>query len=124
MIIMRQQFPLAEIVGHESLIDNLTNHPKERHVLAAAIVADAPTIVTRNLRDFPVRARRPFRIEAQSPDDFLLDLSQRAHERVVRFVHKQAQALRRPPVSVEELLYGLALHAPNFVAELQQRMGL
>ncbi len=34
---MREAFPEAMVTGHESLIASMTNHPKDRHVLAAAV---------------------------------------------------------------------------------------
>jgi hypothetical protein len=50
----------------------MTNHPKDRHVLAAAVACGAQTIVTFNLKDFPPDALAPWSVEAQSPDEFLI----------------------------------------------------
>jgi len=42
------------VTGYENLIDGLTlPDPNDRHVLAAAVSADADVIVTYNLGDFP-----------------------------------------------------------------------
>lgn len=70
---MRTAFPDARVTGYESLIPAMTNHPKDRHVLAAAARADAAVIVTANLKDFPAAALEPYQIDAVHPDDFLLD---------------------------------------------------
>ncbi len=43
----------------------------DRHVLAAAIAAEATLIVTDNLRDFPRRALAAHGVEARAADDFL-----------------------------------------------------
>jgi len=70
---MTVSFPLAAVEGYEQLIPAMTNQQKDRHVLAAAIRADADLIVTTNLKDFPVSALEPYGIEAVHPDEFLLD---------------------------------------------------
>src|SRR4051812_16391042 len=59
----------APVRDYERHISHLTNHPKDRHVLAAAIEAQASIIVTSNLRDFPNDALAPWNVRAQSPDD-------------------------------------------------------
>ncbi len=56
---MRRAFPDAEIGGYRSLIDGLTCDPKDRHVLAAAVRADAAAIVSFNIRDNAARRARP-----------------------------------------------------------------
>jgi hypothetical protein len=61
---MRRHFPEAMVSGYEELIDQMDNDPKDRHVLAAAVVAGAEFIVTANLRDFPARALEPRAVEA------------------------------------------------------------
>jgi len=44
---MRRAFPEA-VETYEHLIDSMTNHPKDRHVLAPAVAAEADVIVTLN----------------------------------------------------------------------------
>jgi predicted nucleic acid-binding protein len=53
---MTRSFPDALVPGYESLVDGMTNDPKDRHVLAAAVRANAEVIVTFNRRDFPESA--------------------------------------------------------------------
>jgi predicted nucleic acid-binding protein len=67
---MSQSFPDAMVVGYESLIEAMGNDPKDRHVLAAAVRANAEVIVTFNLSDFPEPALKPYDIVAVRPDDF------------------------------------------------------
>ncbi len=52
--LMREAVPDCMVTGFEHLEDGLDlPDPDDRHVLAAAIRANAQTIVTFNLRDFP-----------------------------------------------------------------------
>lgn len=115
-----RRFPHASVAGYEGLIDEVSNHPKDRHVLAAAICADAQIIVTNNLRHFPAEALRPFGIEAQSADDFLLQLFDAYPETLNQIIHQQAAALISPPVTVEALVEYLATQTPNFARALKQ----
>ena len=67
-------FPDALVKNHESLVDSLKlPDEKDRHVLAAAIKANANIIVTNNLKDFPPDYLSSFGITAKSADNFLTD---------------------------------------------------
>ena len=46
--------------------------PKDRHVLAAAVVSGAQTIVTFNVKHFSIEALATWNVEVQSPDEFLI----------------------------------------------------
>jgi hypothetical protein len=92
----------------------MTNDPKDRHVLAAAVESGAQTIVTANLRDFPTSALTPHQIEALSPDAFLLRLLQQFSDEMKQIIIKQAQFLRNPPTTTDDLLAALSVHAPQF----------
>lgn len=108
---MRRHFPEAMVSGHEHLIDQMDNHPKDRHVLAAAVAADAEIVVTANLRDFPSHALRRYAIEALHPDDFLCSLFDVAPDRVVELIAQQAEATGkggRPKLTVDDVLDGPA----------------
>jgi predicted nucleic acid-binding protein len=50
---MAAYFPDARVTSYEELIGSMTNHPKDRHVLAAAVAGRADILVTENLKDFP-----------------------------------------------------------------------
>lgn len=52
----------------------MTNDPKDRHVLAAAVACSADTIITTNTKDFPPAATEPHGTAARSPDDFLASI--------------------------------------------------
>ena len=53
LIAMRSAFEDAEVTGYECLKNVMTNQPKDRHVLAAAVRCGAHAIVSDNKKDFP-----------------------------------------------------------------------
>ena len=70
---LHKAFPEAWVEGYKTLEGGLTNDPKDRHVLAAAIKSGAQTIVTFNLKDFQSKCIDPFDIEVIHPDHFLVN---------------------------------------------------
>lgn len=97
----------------------MINDEKDRHVLAAAVVSRAQAVVTLNLKDFKSEACEPFAIEPLHPDAFLLDLYALDSQEVYQAVERQAAVLRRPPMSLDELLDRLAVTVPEFAARLR-----
>ena len=67
---MRKAFPEACVEGYEPLIESMTNDPKDRHVLAAAVRSKSELIVTYNKRDFPKESFSPWSIEVRGPSTF------------------------------------------------------
>src|SRR5689334_20200630 len=111
---METAFPRALVTGHEDLIPTMTNDPKDRHVLAAAVRVGAQVIVTENRRDFPSAALAPYEIAAQSADTFLQYLHDMEPVVMEQVIRRQAADLRRPPQSVEQVLARLHRHVPGF----------
>jgi hypothetical protein len=67
------------ITGYEALIPTLQlPDADDRHVLAAAIHAEADVILTSNLRDFPPTVLAPHGLVRQAPDEFLTRLVEQA----------------------------------------------
>lgn len=92
----------ALITGYESLIDALNlPDPDDRHVLAAAIVGHCDVIVTQNLKHFPKEALDPYGIEAQHPDDFLVNHLNLFSADFCAAVRKVRIRLNNPPYTVE-----------------------
>ena len=116
IVAMRDHFPEATVGSYQALIPVMRNAPGDRHVLAAAVAAGAPTIVTSNLRHFPHHALAPYRIDALSPDAFLSDLLGAAPDAVLAVVRTSAAILRNPPKSASQVLDEIAKQAPNFAA--------
>jgi hypothetical protein len=72
---MNRAFPFAEaepdkehwrVLAHVVLPDE-----DDRHVLAAALAAEATVLCTSNVKDFPAGAVEPFGIEVLTPDQLL-----------------------------------------------------
>jgi hypothetical protein len=93
---------------YEHLVDDIVlPDADDRHVVAAAIASNAPTIVTFNLSDFPNAALTPLGIRALHPDDFACLLLQEREEEFRSAVRAHRLSLRNPPRTVEEYLDAL-----------------
>jgi predicted nucleic acid-binding protein len=122
---MRRAFPDAAVHGYEHLVEGMTNDPKDRHVLAAAVRGNAEVLVTANLKDFPESALKSFDISAVSPDDFLLDQLDLYPAVVIDCLHQQVNryASIHGPLEVVELLRPLEkAGAPRFADEVRRHL--
>ena len=76
----------------------------DEHLVAAAVVGGAGTIVTMNVRDLPAD-RLPAHVQVTSPADFALETVEIDPERAFEGVVKMAERRRRDPVqSVDQVL--------------------
>ena len=105
---MEGAFADASITGYEPLIPVLTCDPKDRHVLAAAVRANADAIITFNEVDFPPDSVDPYNIDVIHPEAFLLDLLDLSPTQVVEALHQQAAANKSAPNALNPLLDALA----------------
>ena len=95
----------ALVTGFEDLIGEIElPDPDDRHVLAAATVARADTIITANMRHFPEPILSAHGLEAQHPDTFLSNLCDKSPTSFLRALHRVHARLRNPPVSREQHL--------------------
>nr|WP_246293295.1 PIN domain-containing protein [Naumannella cuiyingiana] len=101
---MEAAFPEAMVTGYESLVDGMTNDPKDRHVLAAAVHSDCQVIVTFNTGDFPDDSLAPHDLVAVHPDAFLLDQLELYPQLVRRSLQRQSAATARPRLTLLELI--------------------
>ena len=103
--LMNAAIPAAMVTGFEHLIPGLVlPDPDDRHVLAAAIQAEAEVIVTFNLKDFPDSILKYHNIEAKHPDEFLVALLKSEPVLLCEAIKKQRAGLRNPPKTADELL--------------------
>lgn len=73
--LLRARWPASEVrpdPGVEAALD--LPDAADRHVVAAAVAAEADTLLTLNLRDFPRRALAPHGIRAVAPDALLMEI--------------------------------------------------
>ena len=81
--------------------------PDDRHVVAAAIRAQAQMIVTANLPDFPGEELEKWNIEVKHPDDFLVDQFHLDAIALHVIVQQIADDTARPPMTFSDVLDGL-----------------
>jgi predicted nucleic acid-binding protein len=117
---MDRAMPSASVEPPGELIDQMGNHPKDRHVLAAAALADAGFLVTFNLRDFPANACRPYDVLVVSPDVFAGRLVGNDPVLVGTAIDEMASRRRRPPASPGEIMSHLARSIPDAIRRLEK----
>lgn len=121
---MRRALPDATVTGYDHLIEAMTNDPKDRHVLAAAVRADAAAVITFNLRDFPDEALNPLHVDAIHPDAFLLDLLDLAPGGTLDVLGKQVAGYQRPEMDLPGLAGRLRrAGCPGFADQLSLHLG-
>lgn len=111
----------------DDLIPKATNERKDRHVLAAAILAGAGTVVTYNTKDFPTKALKPHGVVARKPDAYLTDLAALAPDIVADALEGQRKTTVIPrPWTMEELLgkLGEPGRLPKFSAAMATHMSV
>lgn len=119
---MRRQFRDAQVTNYESLVPSMTNDPKDRHVLAAAVRGGAAVIVTANTKDFPPEATEPYEITVASPDEFLLDQLDLSPNQTLQCLRDIVEARNHPPETVPSFMRQLSKTVPNFSATAHSRL--
>jgi len=107
-LLMQLAIPDALVTHYQHLISELTlPYPDDRHVLAAAIAANADVIVTFNLKDFPASALQLHGMVAQHPDVFFSALIGEALEQILHATEECVGRLRRPPITAAQYIEAL-----------------
>ena len=103
--LMNRIVPDCLIENYEALIDGLElPDAEDRHVLAAAITGHVDAIVTFNLKDFPGDVLGRYNIEAQHPDEFVLNQLELRQIDALAAIKAMRARLRRPPQSAVDLI--------------------
>lgn len=112
------------VSGHESLLDDIELPDQDdRHVVAAAIHCGAEVIVTFNIRDFPSNAIKKYGLLAIPPDEFIIGLAKRDHEKVMIAFERQLASLRNPTRTRSELTEAFRKLGLKKTARLIERGG-
>lgn len=101
---MKNQFPDAEVFGFEERIASMDNHPKDRHVAATAVHAQANRIVTYNVRDFRGEALPAAGVEIITPATLTQSWLDETPEVLSEVIEKMAARKQRPPMTPLDIL--------------------
>mgnify|MGYP001254015600 CR=1 FL=1 len=103
--LVNQAVPDCLVENYEALIESVElPDPDDRHVLAAAIAGHADAIVTANLRDFPKDALAKYNIEAQHPDDFIMNQLELRPFEALEAIKRARERMKNPPRSPSEFV--------------------
>jgi hypothetical protein len=92
------------VTDNEALMGEMTNDPKDRHILAAAVRGAAEVLVTKSVRVFPKEAVHPYNIATVSQDTSLLDPLDLRPADVIRALGRQVSRYHREPRTIESLM--------------------
>ena len=114
---MDAAFRGALVLDYEHLIEGLDlPDPNDRHVLAAAIRANCNVLVTHNLRHFPPMTLKPYGLQVEAPDSFLVQQLRSNPSGFLASIRRILARLRNPPYSAEEYLMNIRTAGLNATA--------
>jgi len=110
-------FPNALVTNYHALIGNLKLPDKnDRHVLAAAISANAKVIVTNNLKDFPLEYLYSHGPTAKSPDTFLTEIIDLNPDKAKEAFKEMLRHRKNPEMTIGQALESLRKNGLNHTA--------
>ena len=117
---IRRAFPDAEVSGYEALVPQMTNDPKDRHVLAAAIRGDCPLILTFNRKHLPALSLSPWGVKTSHPQDYLIVLYEMEPKVLVAVLGEIAGQRQ---IEIEDVLIRLGKVPPSFSQRILDSLG-
>ena len=119
--VMEAHYPeaMAEDVGRFLSAVPDAVEADDRHVVAAALAGKADAIVTNDLDDIPPDALSELSIEVQSLDSFLLNQLTLDPDAVYEVFAEIEDDLRRPPMTIDDVVNALGQHAPDFAVAMR-----
>lgn len=115
---INQAFPEAMDLNKSENIDfkNTSIDPKDRHIVSTAICSDSQVILTNNIKHFPQEDLKQFSIEAQTPDEFLVNILNLSYKKVLKIFEEMEGKYTNPVVPREVLLQRMKVRAPKFAS--------
>jgi hypothetical protein len=93
------------VTGYEKRVQDLELPDlDDRHVLAAAIEAEAGMILTWNLKDFPEAVLASHGLRAETPDALLARLVEDHRGDLINVLREARLSLKQPPLTAAEYL--------------------
>ena len=114
---MTSAFEDATVDEYEPLTGAMTNHPKDRHVLAAAVRCEAQVIITFNVKDFGPDSVKPHGLAVCTPDEFLVNQLRFGTTAILEKLEAQATARG---LALDELFGRLERSVPTAVRILRR----
>lgn len=122
---LRTAFPHSEVQNFEALVSEMDcPDPDDRHVLAAAVDAEADFLVTQNVGDFPSDTWERHDVTVITGDEAAAFFVQAYPETAVEVGRAQIADLVNPPSSEDDFLRAVARTAPRFAIALGTVFGL
>ena len=116
---MNASVPDCLVMNYEKLANSIElPDPDDRHVVAAAIVGHADAVVTFNTRDFPEAVLRPYGIEVQHPDEFVMNQLQLHKIPALSAIKKMRMRWANPARSAQDLITAFELRGLPLTADL------
>lgn len=120
---MDRVLPDANVAGYERHLPNINlPDPDDRHVVAAAIEAEASIIVTWNLSDFPAAELRRHGLHKMTPDALMVALHDAAPAAAIAATANARRNLRASRITVADYPPAFERHRlKRFVAAIEPR---